>query len=289
MVFGQVRARSCRGSSPPLFTKQTKGGKKKKKLSADTSARLPLRANAHRRALTILAILSMSYLPAEDRYDNMPSTGTSRSMVVQVPPISLGLCTTSGAGRRSSRPARVLAAQRVDLGVTTSTWRNNYGPRTARTEEIVGRLIAQEFRPLSRRALISTKAGWDMWPVRTASLARGKLPDCVASNSRWQRWASDYVDNLYSHRSIPRSRSRRRWVPLATAVNNGKARYVGNLLLTPPRGDPRSAGILRDIGTPLLSTRPSYSRLNRLARGDMLDTPKRSAPACHHVLRSRRG
>src|SRR4029079_3113898 len=189
----------------------------------------------------------------------MPSRRGGRSGL-KVPALSLGLWHNFGHDRPLDTQ-RAIVRRAFDLGVTHFDLANNYGPPYGSAEENLGRLLATDFRPYRDELIISTKAGWDMWPGPYGDL--GSRKHLLASlDQSLHRLGLDYVDIFYSHRPDPDTPLEETMGALHTAVQQGKALYAGISSYGPGRTK-RAARILRDLGTPLLIHQPSYSMLNR--------------------------
>jgi L-glyceraldehyde 3-phosphate reductase len=210
----------------------------------------------------------MSYQAASDRYDSMTYRRCGRSGV-RLPAVSLGLWHNFG-------PDRPLATQRAvlrrafDLGVIHFDLANNYGPPPGSAEENFGRIFADDFRPYRDELVISTKAGYDMWPGPFGEWGSRKY--LLASlDQSLGRMGLDHVDIFYSHRPDPDTPLEETMGALDTAVRSGRALYAGisNYSAEQTR---QAAAILRDLGTPLLIHQPSYSMFNRHPEPDLLDT-----------------
>jgi L-glyceraldehyde 3-phosphate reductase len=157
-----------------------------------------------------------------------------------------------------------------DLGMVHFDFANNYGPPYGAAEENAGRILAQDFRPYRDELIISTKAGWDMWPGPYGDL--GSRKHVLASlDQSLRRLGLDYVDIFYSHRPDPDTPLEETMGALHTAVQQGKALYAGISSYGPERSR-RAAAILRELGTPLLIHQPSYSMFNRWSERGLLDT-----------------
>ena len=207
------------------------------------------------------------YLPAADRYEQMPYRRCGRSGLL-LPAITLGLWQNFG----SSRPlehSRAILRRAFDRGVTHIDLANNYGPPYGSAEENFGRLMAQDFLPLRDELVISTKAGYDMWPGPYGEWGSRKY--LLASlDQSLKRMGLDYVDIFYSHRFDPETPLEETMGALDTAVRQGKALYVGISSYSAERTR-EAVEILRGLGTPLLIHQPSYSLLNRWIEDDLLD------------------
>ena len=205
--------------------------------------------------------------PDESRYDSMIYRRCGRSGV-QLPLVSLGFWQNFG-GDRPLETQRAIVRRAFDLGVTHFDLANNYGPPYGSAEENLGRLLAQDFGRYRDELIISTKAGWDMWPGPYGDLGSRKY--LLASlDQSLRRLGLDYVDVFYSHRPDPDTPLEETMGALHTAVQQGKALYVGVSSYGPERTR-QAAAILRDLGTPLLIHQPSYSMLNRWVEQGLLD------------------
>jgi L-glyceraldehyde 3-phosphate reductase len=210
----------------------------------------------------------MSYDAAEDRYDDkMPYRRTGRSGL-KLPAVSLGLWQNFGDGS-PLEVQRAILRRAFDLGVTHFDLANNYGPPYGGAEINFGRLMREDFRPYRDQLVISTKAGYDMWPGPYGEWGSRKY--LLASlDQSLARMGLDYVDIFYSHRFDPDTPLEETMGALDTAVRSGKALYAGISSYSPERT--RDAfDILKSLGTPLLIHQPSYSMLNRWIEGGLLD------------------
>jgi len=204
---------------------------------------------------------------SHDRYAKMQYRRTGRSGLM-LPAVSLGAWETYGAAQDGD-VAKKCMFRAFDLGITHFDLANNYGPPYGAAEENLGRLLAQDFRPYRDELIISTKAGWDMWPGPYGDLGSRKY--LLASlDQSLQRLGLDYVDIFYSHRPDPDTPLEETMGALHSAVEQGKALYVGISSYGPERTR-EAAAILRDLGTPLLIHQPSYSMLNRWVEAGLLD------------------
>ena len=209
----------------------------------------------------------MNYLAAADRYDSMPYRRCGRSGL-QLPPISLGLWHNFGDDRPVDT-SRAILRRAFDLGITHFDLANNYGPPYGSAETNFGRVLAEDLRPYRDELIISTKAGWDMWPGPYGD--GGSRKYLLASlDQSLHRMGLDYVDIFYSHRADPDTPLEETMGALDTAVRQGKALYAGVSSYSPERTE-RAAGILRELGTPLTIHQPSYSMLNRWIEERLLD------------------
>jgi L-glyceraldehyde 3-phosphate reductase len=219
----------------------------------------------------------VTYSPADDRYDTMPFRRTGRSGL-RLPAVSLGLWHNFGDARPAERQ-RAIVRRAFDLGVTHFDLANNYGPPYGSAEVNFGRLLATDLRPYRDELVISTKAGWDMWPGPYGDLGSRKY--LIASlDQSLARMGLDYVDIFYHHRPDPDTPLEETMGALDAVVRAGKALYVG-ISSYPSEQTARAAAILRDLGTPLLIHQPSYSILNRWIEKDhLLDTLDEAGAGC---------
>src|SRR6478672_7387580 len=209
----------------------------------------------------------MTYVPAEDRYDHMPYRRCGRSGL-KLPAVSLGLWHNFGDDR-SIDTQRAILRRAFDLGVTHFDLANNYGPPYGSAEINFGRLMREDLRPYRDELIVSTKAGYDMWPGPYGD--HGSRKYLLASlDQSLQRMGLDYVDIFYSHRFDPATPLEETMGALDSAVRQGKALYVGISSYSAEKTK-AAAAILRDLGTPLLIHQPSYSMLNRWIEGALLD------------------
>jgi L-glyceraldehyde 3-phosphate reductase len=215
--------------------------------------------------LTILAC--MPYEPADDRYERMLYRRTGRSGLL-LPAISLGLWWNFGHDR-PLETSRAIVRRAFDLGVTHFDLANNYGPPYGSAEENFGVLVQQDLRPFRDELVISTKAGYDMWPGPYGEWGSRKY--LLASlDQSLTRMGLDYVDIFYSHRFDPETPLEETMGALDSAVRSGKALYAGISSYSAEKTR-EAAAILGGLGTPLLIHQPSYSMLNRWIEPDLLD------------------
>ena len=208
----------------------------------------------------------MSHQPADDRYDTMQYRRVGRSGLL-LPAISLGLWQNFG-GDRPLETQRAIVRRAFDLGITHFDLANNYGPPYGSAEENFGRILATDLRGYRDELVISTKAGYDMWPGPYGD--RGSRKYLIASlDQSLSRMGLPYVDIFYSHRVDPDTPLEETMGALDTAVRQGKALYAGISSYSPERTR-QAAEILRGLGTPLLIHQPSYSMLNRWIEEDGL-------------------
>jgi L-glyceraldehyde 3-phosphate reductase len=211
----------------------------------------------------------MSYNAAEDRYDNkMPYRRTGRSGL-DLPEVSLGLWQNFG-DETPLDVQRSILRRAFDLGVTHFDLANNYGPPAGSAEINFGRLMREDFRPYRDELIISTKAGWGMWPGPYGDLGSRKY--LLASlDQSLERMGLEYVDIFYSHRFDPNTPLEETMGALDTAVRSGRALYAGISSYSAEKTQEAYA-ILKSMGTPLLIHQPSYSMINRWIEGGLLDT-----------------
>jgi L-glyceraldehyde 3-phosphate reductase len=205
--------------------------------------------------------------PADDRYDQMPYRRCGRSGLL-LPAVSLGLWHNFGHDK-SIDSQRAILRRAFDLGITHFDLANNYGPPYGSAEENFGRILATDFAALRDELLISTKAGYDMWPGPYGEWGSRKYLLSSLDQSL-DRMGLEYVDIFYSHRFDPDTPLEETMGALASAVHQGKALYVGISSYSAERTR-EAAAILRDLGVPLLIHQPSYSMLNRWIEPELLD------------------
>jgi L-glyceraldehyde 3-phosphate reductase len=208
-----------------------------------------------------------AYVPAEDRYEQMPYRRCGRSGL-RLPAISLGLWQNFGDDRALA-DSRAILRRAFDLGITHFDLANNYGPPYGSAETNFGRIQAEDFSSLRDELVISTKAGYDMWPGPYGEWGSRKYLLGSLEQSL-KRMRLDHVDIFYSHRFDPETPLQETMGALADAVRMGLTRYVGISSYGPERTREASA-ILRELGTPLLIHQPSYSLLNRWIESELLE------------------
>jgi L-glyceraldehyde 3-phosphate reductase len=209
----------------------------------------------------------VSWLPDSERYDSMVYRRCGRSGLL-LPAISLGLWQNFG-GTRPLEHSRAILRRAFDLGITHFDLANNYGPPYGSAEESFGRIFAKDFRPLRDELIISTKAGYDMWPGPYGEWGSRKY--LLASlDQSLKRMGLEYVDIFYSHRFDPETPLEETMGALDTAVRQGKALYAGISSYSADRTR-EAAAILGGMGTRLLIHQPSYSIFNRWIEPDLLD------------------
>jgi L-glyceraldehyde 3-phosphate reductase len=218
----------------------------------------------------------MTYTPADDRYGTMRYNRSGRSGLL-LPAISLGLWNNFGDDHPLDN-SRAIVRRAFDLGITHFDLANNYGPPYGAAEENFGRLLALDLGPYRDELVISTKAGYDMWPGPYGD--RGSRKYLLASlDQSLRRMGLDYVDIFYSHRVDPATPLEETMGALDTAVRQGKALYAGISSYSGARTRD-AAAILRSLGTPLLIHQPSYSLLNRWIEDGLLDALEAEGIGC---------
>jgi L-glyceraldehyde 3-phosphate reductase len=210
----------------------------------------------------------MTYIPAEKRYDGALFNRCGRSGIV-LPPISLGLWQNFG-GVNVFETARAVIRRAFDRGVTHFDLANNYGPPYGSAEENFGEILRKDFGSLRNELLISTKAGWDMWPG-PYGLGGSRKYLLASLDESLVRMGLDYVDIFYSHRPTLDVPLEETMGALVQAVRQGKALYVGISSYSPERTR-EAVQILKSEGVPLLIHQPSYSMLNRWVEKELLGT-----------------
>lgn len=208
------------------------------------------------------------YVPDPDRYDGrMPYRRCGRSGLL-LPAVSLGFWHNFGDDK-PIETQRAIMHRAFDLGITHFDLANNYGPPFGTAEINAGRILAEDFSGLRDELVISSKAGWDMWPGPYGDLGSRKY--LLASlDQSLKRLGLDYVDIFYHHRPDPQTPLEESMGALHSAVQQGKALYVGISSYSPSR-TLEAARILAEMGTPLLIHQPSYSMLNRWIESGLLD------------------
>jgi len=219
----------------------------------------------------------MTYIAAPDRYDaKMPYRRCGRSGI-ELPEVSLGLWHNFGDGRPIDTQREIIH-RAFDLGITHFDLANNYGPPYGSAEINFGRILREDLRPYRDELIISTKAGYDMWPGPYGEWGSRKY--LLASlDQSLGRMGLEYVDIFYSHRFDPKTPLEETLGALDTAVKSGKALYAGISSYSAER-TAEAAGIMRAMGTPILIHQPSYSMLNRWIEGGLLDVLGQEGIGC---------
>jgi L-glyceraldehyde 3-phosphate reductase len=212
-----------------------------------------------------------AYVPDDRRYERMPYRRCGRSGL-KLPPISLGLWQNFGDDRPIAN-SRAIIRRAFDLGITHFDLANNYGPPYGSAEINFGRVFEEDLKPHRDEIVISTKAGYDMWPGPYGEWGSRKYLLASLEQSL-KRMRLEYVDIFYSHRFDPDTPLEETMGALDSAVRQGKARYVG-ISSYGPRRTEEAAELLRELGTPLLIHQPSYSLLNRWIEEELLDVLER--------------
>jgi L-glyceraldehyde 3-phosphate reductase len=217
-----------------------------------------------------------TYLPAEDRYRSMTYRRCGRSGLL-LPAVSLGLWQNFGDDRPIDTQ-RAILRRAFDLGITHFDLANNYGPPYGSAETNFARILHTDFRHHRDELVISTKAGWDMWPGPYGDLGSRKY--LLASlDQSLRRLGLDYVDIFYHHHYDPDTPLEETLGALHSAVTSGKALYIGVSSYSDQR-TAEAVTILRRLGTPLLIHQPSYSMLNRWIEDRLLDVLSTEGVGC---------
>jgi L-glyceraldehyde 3-phosphate reductase len=219
----------------------------------------------------------MAFDANESRYDAMPYRRCGRSGL-DLPPVSLGLWHNFGDDRPLEIQRSILR-RAFDLGVTHFDLANNYGPPYGSAERNFGTLFALDFKPYRDELILSTKAGYDMWPGPYGQGGGSRKYLLASLDQSLQRMGVDYVDIFYSHRFDPTTPLEETMGALDAAVRCGKALYAGISSYSADRTR-EAARILADLGTPLLIHQPSYSMLNRWIEEDLLDALADTGVGC---------
>ncbi|GGE13073.1 glyceraldehyde 3-phosphate reductase [Aureimonas endophytica] len=216
------------------------------------------------------------YIAAENRYEPMPYRRCGRSGL-KLPAISLGLWQNFG-GTDVFETGRAILRRAFDRGVSHFDLANNYGPPYGSAEENFGRWMDLDFRPYRDELVISSKAGWDMWPGPYGNLGSRKY--LIASlDQSLKRMGLDYVDIFYHHRPDPETPLEETMGALDQIVRSGKALYVGVSSYSPELTR-EAHRILKALGTPFIIHQPSYSMLNRWVEDGLLDTLAETGLGC---------
>jgi L-glyceraldehyde 3-phosphate reductase len=218
----------------------------------------------------------MPYVPADDRYERMPYNRCGSSGLL-LPAVSLGLWHNFGHDRPLDT-SRAIVRRAFDLGITHFDLANNYGPPYGSAEENFGRLLHEDLASVRDELVVSSKAGYDMWPGPYGEWGSRKY--LLASlDQSLRRLGLDYVDIFYSHRFDPDTPLEETMGALDSAVRQGKALYVGISSYSAAK-TAEASEILRDLGTPLLIHQPSYSLLNRWIEPELLDVLEAEGVGC---------
>jgi L-glyceraldehyde 3-phosphate reductase len=220
--------------------------------------------------------VAVTYEAAAERYQQMSYRRSGRSGL-RLPVISLGLWHNFGHDRPYSTQ-RAICRRAFDLGITHFDLANNYGPPYGSAEENFGRILVDDLRPYRDELIISTKAGYDMWPGPYGEWGSRKY--LLASlDQSLGRMGLEYVDIFYSHRPDPDTPLEETMGALDRAVRSGKALYAGISNYSPEQTE-RAAAILRDLGTPLLIHQPRYSMFDRRVEPRLLDVLDEAGAGC---------
>ena len=220
--------------------------------------------------------MTTTYVPEADRYGQMAYRRTGRSGLM-LPSVSLGLWQNFGHDR-PLEVSRAIVRRAFDLGITHFDLANNYGPPYGSAEETFGRLLEKDLGAYRDELVISTKAGYDMWPGPYGEWGSRKY--LLASlDQSLRRMGLEYVDIFYSHRFDPNTPLEETMGALDSAVREGKALYVGISSYSPEKTR-EAAAILGGLGTPLLIHQPSYSMLNRWIERGLLDVLEELGVGC---------
>src|SRR5208282_757547 len=221
--------------------------------------------------------LIIMYSPAANRYDSPNFYRRCGRSGLRLPLISLGLWHNFG-GSDSFENARAISLRAFDLGITCFDLANNYGPPAGSAEETFGRILREDLGQWRDELIITTKAGYDMWPGPYGEWGSRKY--LLASlDQSLHRMGLEYVDIFYSHRFDPKTPLQETLGALDTAVKSGKALYAGISSYSAER-TAEAAGIMRRLGTPILISQPSYSMLNRWVEDGLLDVLGQEGIGC---------
>ncbi|MFD2035936.1 L-glyceraldehyde 3-phosphate reductase [Belliella marina] len=208
-----------------------------------------------------------TFVAKENRYDQMPFRRCGKSGLL-LPEISLGLWHNFGHNADFNN-ARSILRQAFDFGITHFDLANNYGPPYGSAEETFGRILEKDFKNYRDELIISTKAGWDMWPGPYGNFGSKKY--LIASlDQSLKRMGLEYVDIFYHHRPDPNTPLEETMGALDHIVRQGKALYVG-ISQYSPEDTLKASKILKDLGTPCLIHQPRYNMLNRWVENGLLD------------------
>jgi L-glyceraldehyde 3-phosphate reductase len=233
------------------------------KLVATRSAASPRSGGA-----VVGTVAPVTYVPAPERYDRMRYRRTGRSGL-ELPAVSLGLWQNFGH-EVPIEHSRAIVRRAFDLGITHFDLANNYGPPFGSAEEVFGTLLHHDLRPYRDELVVSTKAGYDMWPGPYGQGGGSRKYLLASLDQSLGRMGLDYVDIFYSHRFDPDTPLEETMGALDAAVRQGKALYAGISSYSAEKTR-EAASILDRLGTPLLIHQPSYSMLNRWIEPDLID------------------
>jgi L-glyceraldehyde 3-phosphate reductase len=217
------------------------------------------------------------YAPSQNRYDTMPYRRCGRSGL-KLPAISLGLWQNFG-GEDIFETGRAILQYAFDHGITHFDLANNYGPPYGSAEENFGRVMARDFKAHRDELVISSKAGWDMWPGPYGDVGGSRKYLIASCDQSLKRMGLEYVDIFYSHRVDPETPLEETMGALAILHHQGKALYVGISSYSPALTR-RAAEILNSHHVPLLIHQPSYSMLNRWIEHGLLETLEELGSGC---------
>jgi L-glyceraldehyde 3-phosphate reductase len=218
----------------------------------------------------------MTYIPSQTRYDNIRYNRCGRSGL-KLPAISLGLWHNFG-GVDVFENCRAMLRKAFDLGITHFDLANNYGPPYGSAEETFGQIFRKDLAPYRDELVISSKAGWDMWPGPYGDFGSRKY--LVASlDQSLKRMGLEYVDIFYHHRPDPETPLEETMGALDYIVRSGRALYVG-ISMYSPELTRQAAKILRDLGTPCLIHQPNYSMFDRWVEGGLLNVLTEEGIGC---------
>ena len=218
----------------------------------------------------------MAYSPSANRYDNMQYRRCGRSGI-KLPAISLGLWHNFG-GVDVFETARAMVRRAFDLGITHFDLANNYGPPYGSAEETFGQILRKDLRPYRDELIISSKAGWDMWPGPYGDFGSRKY--LIASlDQSLKRMGLDYVDIFYHHRPDPETPMEETMGALDTIVRSGRALYAG-ISMYDPEQTRQAVDLMRSLGTPLLIHQPNYSMFDRWVEEGLLDVLEEAGMGC---------
>jgi L-glyceraldehyde 3-phosphate reductase len=218
----------------------------------------------------------MMYLPSQTRYDSMRYNRCGRSGI-KLPAISLGLWHNFGSVDFIEN-CRAMLMRAFDLGITHFDLANNYGPPYGSAEETFGQIFRKDLAPYRDELVISSKAGWDMWPGPYGDFGSRKY--LIASlDQSLKRMGLEYVDIFYHHRPDPETPLEETMGALDSIVRSGKALYAG-ISMYPPALTRQAAKVLRSLGTPCLIHQPNYSLFDRWVEDGLLDVLKAEGIGC---------